>query len=66
MIILKTVALPFMLLLPWAIMKLNGWEGIFLQKIEDQPFVIIALLLPGGMLLIIWLINLLTKRRLPQ
>jgi hypothetical protein len=56
--VLKLLSLIIMALLPWALMKLsNNGEKIFKEAIVNQPLLIAALLLPGVILIIGWIVN---------
>lgn len=62
--LLKTLSIPFLLILPWVLMKLNNWEKVFLQKIINQPFDVIWFLFPGFLFFVVWAINLISKSKL--
>ena len=52
--IIKTLALPTFVVLPWVLMKLNSLEGFFQNSITNYPLLLILILLPSIIIMIRW------------
>ena len=54
--LLKTIALPLLFTLPWALVNLNeNWEKFFHEKVTFQPVWLFLILLPGILIVTRWL-----------
>ena len=54
---LKIISLPSLFILPWLLVMLSKAETSVQKALASQPLLVGALLLPGGILSIVWLIN---------
>jgi hypothetical protein len=63
--IMKTLTMPILFILPWALMKIYGWEHV-VQKTINQPILVSLILLPSILFSLVWAINLIAKSNLRQ
>ena len=60
--IIKILAVPTVVILPWILMKLNNLEDIFQNSITNYPILLITILFPSILIIIRWVIRLLISQ----
>jgi len=51
---LKILSLPFLIILPWLLMKVSNGEKFVQETLASQPLLVSLLLLPGLVIFIGW------------
>jgi hypothetical protein len=61
-VIAKVLFLPFFIMLPWVVIKVNHWDHDLLNRLSSQPGLILMLLLPSIYLSIRWFVRIIRNK----